>query len=70
MLSVLADAKNYTFSYQQPDRESITIGTGEFSLLSTEVAGGFTGVFFGLYATGNGSHSATPAYFDWFEYRL
>jgi xylan 1,4-beta-xylosidase len=70
ILSVQADPKNYTFSYQQPDGESITLGTGECSLLSTEVAGGFTGVFFGLYATGNGRPSTTPAYFDWFEYRL
>lgn len=70
ILSVQADPKNYTFSYQQPDGESVTLGTGECSLLSTEVAGGFTGVFFGLYATGNGRHATTPAYFDWFEYRL
>jgi len=28
----------------------------------------FTGVFFGLYATGNGRQSAAPADFDWFEY--
>jgi xylan 1,4-beta-xylosidase len=69
-LSVQADAKNYTFSYQSPGRDSITMGTGECSLLSTEVAGGFTGVFFGLYATGNGRRSTAPAYFDWFEYRL
>lgn len=70
ILSNQADPKNYTFSYQQPDGESITLGTGECSLLSTEVAGGFTGVYFGLYATGNGRPSTTPAYFDWFEYRL
>jgi alpha-N-arabinofuranosidase len=37
--------------------------------LSSEKAGGFTGVFLGLYATGNGQKSARPADFDWFEYR-
>lgn len=70
ILSVHADAKNYIFSYQKPGGESITLGSGECSLLSTEVAGGFTGVFFGLYATGNGSRATTPAYFDWFEYGI
>ena len=29
----------------------------------------FTGVFIGLYATGNGRTSRVPADFDWFEYR-
>ncbi|WP_311519602.1 beta-xylosidase family glycoside hydrolase [Paenibacillus albidus] len=29
----------------------------------------FTGVVIGLYATGNGRPSGTPARFDWFEYR-
>jgi alpha-N-arabinofuranosidase len=32
------------------------------------VAGGFTGVYFGLYATGNGQPSAAEAHFDWFDY--
>lgn len=70
ILSVQADAKNYTFRYQPPGGELVTIGTGECFLLSTEVAGGFTGGFFGLYATGNGRASTSPAYFDWFEYRM
>jgi len=36
--------------------------------LSTEVAGTFTGMFFALYATGNGQPSSVPADFDWFDY--
>jgi len=32
------------------------------------VAGGFTGVYFALYATGNGKASKSPAFFDWFDY--
>jgi alpha-N-arabinofuranosidase len=68
ILTVQADAKNYTFSYQQNDGESTILGSGECSLLSTEVAGGFTGIYFGLYAAGSGEKRGTPAYFDWFEY--
>ncbi|WP_141561080.1 xylan 1,4-beta-xylosidase [Bacillus sp. AFS037270] len=33
-------------------------------------AGGFTVVFFGLYAAGNGQKKGTPAYFHWFEYSI
>ena len=36
--------------------------------LSSEVAGGFTGVYFGLYATGNGRPVSAPAHFDWWDY--
>ena len=28
----------------------------------------FTGVYFGMYSTGNGKKSVTPADFDWFEF--
>ncbi|MGX1830521.1 beta-xylosidase family glycoside hydrolase [Paenibacillus taichungensis] len=30
----------------------------------------FTGTVVGLYATGNGQASRTPARFDWFEYEI
>ncbi|PFO06319.1 glycoside hydrolase 43 family protein [Bacillus sp. AFS076308] len=70
ILTVNADPKNYTFSYQQPGEKSTILGSGECLLLSTEVAGGFTGVYFGLYAAGNSQKKSTPAYFDWFEYSI
>ncbi|MFV2172230.1 hypothetical protein ACFHW2_12410 [Actinomadura sp. LOL_016] len=38
-------------------------------MLSSQVAGGFTGVYIGLYATANGRASRNHADFDWFEYR-
>lgn len=54
-----------------PDRYRFLLGStcldeGETRYLSTEVAGGFTGVYFALYATGNGQPSTAPADFDWF----
>ncbi len=42
--------------------------TVETRHLSTEVAGGFTGVYFGLFATGSGRESATSGRFAWFDY--
>ncbi len=37
-------------------------------VLSTPVAGGFTGAYIGMYASSNGKSSKNKAYFDWFEY--
>ena len=39
------------------------------TILSRRIAGGFTGAFVGLYASGNGKTSSNVADFDWFEYR-
>lgn len=39
------------------------------TLLSKEVAGGFTGTVLGLYASANGQESQSTADFDWFEYQ-
>jgi alpha-N-arabinofuranosidase len=33
------------------------------------MAGGFTGMYIGLYATGNGTSASAPADVDWFDYR-
>jgi alpha-N-arabinofuranosidase len=38
-------------------------------VLSTPVAGGFTGAYLGMYASSNGNLSNNFADFDWFEYR-
>lgn len=41
----------------------------EARYLSTEIGGLFTGVYFGMYATGHGSRCGAPAHFDWFDYK-
>ncbi len=37
-------------------------------ILSSAVAGGFTGAYVGMYASSNGRPSSNVAAFDWFEY--
>ncbi|WP_082651900.1 glycoside hydrolase family 43 protein [Gorillibacterium timonense] len=69
ILAIRANATTYTFLYSRPGEEERVIGEGECSYLSSEVSGGFTGVYFGLYATGNGMPSQTPAFFDYFDYQ-
>jgi len=58
-LLVAASALTYHFKYAVADGRSRELGTGTVHHLSTEVAGGFTGVYFGMYATGNGERSTT-----------
>ncbi|MEU8122875.1 glycoside hydrolase family 43 protein [Spirillospora sp. NPDC049024] len=44
-------------------------GPVDGDILSSQVAGGFTGAYIGLYATSNGRAGGGRADFDWFEYR-
>lgn len=69
-LKVKADDTTYTFSFTDSSGKATDLGIGECGFLSKEVAGGFTGVYFGLYATGNGKESANDASFDWFKYSI
>ena len=69
VLSVIASPLAYEFFYQPAKGPAKKLGPALTHDLSSEKVGGFTGVFVGLYATGNGQKSARPADFDWFEYR-
>lgn len=67
VLKIEALPEWFHFKIQQNPSNVLELGSGETHLLSTEVAGGFTGVVIAMYAvceTGQGS----PACFDWFEY--
>ncbi|MNO25585.1 Beta-xylosidase [compost metagenome] len=67
VLRIQALPEKFTASFQAPQSGAVEIGWGETHLLSTEVAGGFTGVFVAMYATSETGES-TPALFDWFDY--
>jgi alpha-N-arabinofuranosidase len=68
-LIVTSDPLSYTFAVRQGDRPPTELAKAETRYLSSEVAGGFTGVYIGLYASGNGQPCRTPADFDWFDYQ-
>lgn len=68
VLSVEASPLSYRFFYQQGPGSPKDLGTALTRDLSSEKIGGFTGVHVGIYATGNGQSSTSPADFDWFEY--
>ena len=67
-LGLSANKDLYQFFYTREGSKTVVLAEGETRYLSSEVAGGWTGVFFAMYATANGKKSKTPAYFDWFEY--
>jgi alpha-N-arabinofuranosidase len=69
VLQVQADQEVYAFSCMALGAdEPMPLATARTRYMASEVAGGFTGVYIGLYATGNGSPCAAPADFDWFDY--
>ncbi|MEC0256721.1 glycoside hydrolase family 43 protein [Paenibacillus lautus] len=68
VLRIEARPEHFRFSIEQNSSEVIFMGSGETHLLSTEVAGGFTGVMLAMYAFGD--NETTPALFDWFDYEV
>jgi alpha-N-arabinofuranosidase len=72
-LSVKASPLSYEFSCISSTGAQESLGTARTKDFSVEEIGFddgmcFTGVYFGMYATGNGQKSTSPADFDWFEY--
>lgn len=68
-LTVRAEPDRYTFGFRPGSGDPQTLATGETRYLAPEVAGGFTGVYFALYACGNGGAATALAFFEWFDYR-
>ena len=73
ILSIKASPLSYEFSCESADGAREVLGTALTKDLSVETIGFdhgmcFTGVYLGMYATGNGQKCTTPADFDWFEY--
>jgi alpha-N-arabinofuranosidase len=67
-LQIRAEPRTYAFGCARAGGPIETLVEGAARYLSTEVAAGFTGVYFAMYATGNGRPCGAPADFDWFEY--
>ncbi|MCC6974027.1 MAG: glycoside hydrolase family 43 protein [Anaerolineae bacterium] len=66
-LRVEASPLEYRFVYTLGDGIEHPAGIALTRYLSSEVAGGFTGVFVGMYAISPASEAVTPADFHWFE---
>jgi alpha-N-arabinofuranosidase len=67
--ATFTSADYYTFYFRQGTNSFQEITKAEARYLSSETAGGFTGVYLGMFATGNGQASVANADFDWFDYQ-
>ncbi|MDR2683049.1 MAG: glycoside hydrolase family 43 protein [Dysgonamonadaceae bacterium] len=69
-LRVSGTPETYIFSFSDDQGKTFhPLGTIDTHLLSPLTAGGFTGVYIGMFASGNGKPSRSKACFDWFDYR-
>lgn len=68
-MRVKGSKSKFTFSYRQEGDGFINIEKADAKFLASETVGGYTGVYVGLYATGNGQVSDAYADYDWFEYK-
>jgi xylan 1,4-beta-xylosidase len=68
-LKIEGTGPEFIFSYSQNNKEFSTVEIADSRFLSTQTVGWFTGLYVGLYATGNGKPAIAPAVFDWFEYK-
>jgi len=69
ILSVTGTQEYYQFAFSQNGQPFVKMGEADTRYLSSVTVGGFSGVYIGLYATGNGQISRSPADFDWFMYK-
>ena len=67
-VSAMGQAYNF-YVATQPNAWQTVLEDVDGRILSTPVAGGFTGAYLGMYASSNGQASQNIADFDWFEYQ-
>jgi len=68
-LIIKGERSKFIFAIAQGNEPVREIQTVNSKFLSSETVGWFTGVYVGLYSTGNGKVSTAPADYDWFEYK-
>jgi alpha-N-arabinofuranosidase len=67
-LVIRGEPSAFTFLYAQGNDPLKEVQKADPKFLSSETAGGFTGVYVGLYTSGNGKPCNAVADYDWFEY--
>jgi alpha-N-arabinofuranosidase len=66
-LRLQADADTYRLAFGPPGGPFQPAASLDVADVANEGDAPFTGVYVGLYATGDGEPSGSPAWFDWFE---
>ncbi len=69
-LKVEGKKEFYEFSYAVNNADKYTsVALVDSKYMSADMYTGYTGPYVGLFASGNGTHSKSMAYFDYFNYR-
>lgn len=68
-LRIEGNGPEFKFSYAQQNDTFKTVETADARFLSTQTVGWFTGIYVGMYASGNGKAAENPAVFHWFDYQ-
>lgn len=69
-LRITGSRETYQFEFSQSEKPFVILGEADTRFLSSVTAGGFTGCYIGLFATGNGQKSTSVADFDSYEYKV
>lgn len=67
-LKIVNRGQEADFYYRVKEEFKKLLENVDMHLLSTEIAGGFTGCTIGMYATSNGNESSNYADFAWLSY--
>lgn len=67
-LKIECNGPEFIFSYSQNDEDFRLVEKADARFLSADIVGWYTGVYVGLYATGNGLKSESEAIYEWYEY--
>ena len=69
LIGVDANGQDLNFYIRQNGKKQMLAQNADGKILSVVNAGGFTGVYIGIYASSKGIKSSNYADFDWFEYK-
>ena len=67
-LKVEVNNETYSFYYAEKNEKYSLLKTLDAKFLSTNIAGGFVGCMYAMYATSNGIESSNVARYNWFNY--
>ncbi len=70
LLEISAEGQDLKFRYKESDEKDWVVLADKVNgrILNRNTAGGFSGIYLGMYASGNGQESKNVASFDYFEY--
>lgn len=64
-IQIEATPEQYSFGFSWAEEEPVVLATGRARYLGTEIAGAFTGCYFGIYAQSDRARTEPSVYIDW-----